>query len=165
MQRKKKKEKHTYTDFSGMLSTQKVKTRDTYIGFKFKCLRFLFKDSCPGELKHTQFINTKFKSYSSEGLTTSEHQTRFNWMEEYPEPNGASGKSTFHRGASSPLPPVTLPGDSVLKAGLGPVHWSNGFRLGAIIVFNIIFRFFISVNKYWTSSTHFFLCSLIMVHN
>ena len=76
--KKKKKKKHTYTDFSGKLSTQRVITRDTYIGFKFKCLRFLFSDSCPGGLKHTKFIDTKFKSYSSERLTTSGHQTRFN---------------------------------------------------------------------------------------
>ena len=89
-EKKKRMKKHTYTNFSGMLSTLRVITRDTYIGFKFKSLRFLFRDSCPGGLKHTKFINTKFKSYSSERLTTSVNQTRFNWMEEYPEPHRAS---------------------------------------------------------------------------
>ena len=77
-EKKKRMKKHTYTDFSGMLSTQRVITRDTYIGFKFKCLRVFFKDNCPGGLKHAKFFNTKFKSYSAERLTSSEHQTRFN---------------------------------------------------------------------------------------
>ena len=124
-EKKKGMKKHTYTDFSEMLSTQRVITRDTYIGFKFKCLRFLFRDSCPGGLKHTKFINTKFKSYSSERLTTSVNQTRFNWMEEYPEPHRASlGGAYSPRGGKQPPAAGHFAGGggSVPQAGLGPGH-------------------------------------------